>query len=79
MNFNGNRYSTSIFTEDCESASYFVKNIKSKIQTINTSPTIERIFDIKQQSLMLEKTIIYPVGDFADKVEFDVVKLLQDN
>ena len=79
MNFNGNRYSTAIFTEDSESASYFVKNIKSKIQTINTSPTIERIFDIKQQSLMLEKTIIYPVGDFADKVEFDVVKLLQDN
>lgn len=79
MNFNGNRYSAAIFTEDINSASYFVKNIKSKIQTINTSPTIERICDINQQQLMIEKTIIYPVGDFADKLEFDVVKLFQEN
>ena len=79
MNFNGNRYSTAIFTEDINSASYFLKNIKSKIQTINTSPTIERICDINQQQLMIEKTIIYPVGDFADKLEFDVVKLFQEN
>lgn len=79
MNFNGNRYSAAIFTEDINSASYFVKNVKSKIQTINTSPTIERICDINQQQLMIEKTIIYPVGDFADKLEFDVVKLFQEN
>ena len=79
MNFNGNRYSAAIFTEDIESASYFVKNVKSKIQTINTSPTIERICDIKEQSLMIEKTIIYPVGEVADKLEFDIVKLFQEN
>lgn len=79
INFNGNRYSTAIFTENSASASYFVKNIKSRIQTINTSPTIERIFDIKEQSLMIEKTIIYPLGDFTDKLELDLDKLLQEN
>lgn len=79
INFNGSRYSTAIFTEDSASASYFVKNIKSRIQTINTSPTIERICDIKEQYLMIEKTIIYPVGEFDDKLEFDVVKLLPKN
>lgn len=79
INFNGNGYSTAIFTEDIESASYFVKNIKSKIQTINTSPTIERICDIKQQSLMIEKTIVYPIGEITDTMKFDIAKLLQEN
>jgi len=79
INFNGNGYSTAIFTEDKTSAAYFIKNIKSKIQTINTSPTIERICDISQRSLMKEKTIIYPVGDFIDKIEFDIVELLKNS
>lgn len=79
INFNGNGYSTAIFTEDIESASYFVKNIKSKIQTINTSPTIERICDINQQSLMIEKTIVYPIGEITDTMKFDIAKLLQEN
>lgn len=78
INFNSNGYSTAIFTDDNNSATYFIKNIKSKIQTINTSPTIERICDISQRSLMIEKTIIYPIGEFVDTIEFDVVKLLQD-
>ena len=60
INYNGNRYSTSIFTSDEYNASKFIKEIKSKIVTINTSPTIERIIDIKQKDLINEKTIIYP-------------------
>ena len=37
------------------------KEVKSKIVTVNTSPTIERIIDIKQNDLVNEKTIIYPL------------------
>lgn len=43
-----------------ENAPKFVKEVKSKIVTVNTSPTIERIIDIEQKDLINEKTIIYP-------------------
>lgn len=60
INYNGSRYSSAIFTTSTKNASRFVKEVKSKIVTINTSPTIERIIDIKQRDLFNEKTIIYP-------------------
>lgn len=60
INYNGSKYSSAIFTTSVENASKFVKEVKSKIVTINTSPTIERIIDIKQKDLINEKTIIYP-------------------
>lgn len=59
INYNGSKYSSAIFTTSTENASKFVKEVKSKIVTINTSPTIERIIDIKQTDLINEKTIIY--------------------
>ena len=62
INYNGSRYSTAIFTSSNENASKFIKEIKSSIVTINTSPTIERIIDIKQSDLIKEKTIIYPAS-----------------
>ncbi len=60
INYNGSKYSSAIFTTSTENASKFIKEVKSKIVTINTSPTIERIIDIKQTDLINEKTIIYP-------------------
>ena len=60
INYNGSKYSSAIFTTSTQNASKFVKEVKSKIVTINTSPTIERIIDIKQTDLINEKTIIYP-------------------
>ena len=60
INYNGSKYSSAIFTTSTENASKFVKEVKKKIVTINTSPTIERIIDIKQTDLINEKTIIYP-------------------
>ena len=60
INYNGSSYSSAIFTNSTENASKFVKEVKSKIITINTSPTIERIIDIKQSDLVNEKIIIYP-------------------
>lgn len=60
INYNGSKYSSAIFTSSAENASKFIREVKSKIVTINTSPTIERIIDIKQKDLINEKTIIYP-------------------
>ena len=60
INYNGSKYSAAIFTTSVENASKFVKEVKSKIVTVNTSPTIERIIDIKQTDLINEKIIIYP-------------------
>lgn len=60
INYNGSKYSSAIFTTSTENASKFIKKVKSKIVTVNTSPTIERIIDIKQTDLINEKTIIYP-------------------
>lgn len=73
INYSGNRYSCSIFTSSTENASKFIKEVKSKIITVNTSPTIERLIDIKQTDLVNEKTIIYPVNfkydELSDKVQ----------
>lgn len=62
INYNGSKYSSSIFTTSTKNASKFIKEVNSKITTINTSPTIERIIDIKQTDLVNEKTIIYPIN-----------------
>ena len=62
INYNGSKYAASIFTNSNENASKFIREVKSKIVTINTSPTIERIIDIKQRDLINEKTIIYPLN-----------------
>jgi len=60
INYNGNKYSCAIFTNSKDNASKFIREINSSIITVNTSPTIETICDIKQSDLILEKTIIYP-------------------
>lgn len=60
INYNSSKYSSAIFTTSKESASRFINEIKSKIVTVNTSPTIERIIDINQKDLINEKIIIYP-------------------
>ena len=72
INYNGSNYSSSIFTTSKENASKFIKEVKSKIVTINTSPTIERIIDIKQNDLINKKIIIYP---FNFKLNDNVVKV----
>lgn len=62
INYNGNKYASAIFTKDSLNASNFIQNVKSKIVTVNTSPTIERILDIKSDELYIEKIIIYPLN-----------------
>lgn len=60
INYNGNGYSSAIFTSNKANASLFISQVKSKMITVNTSPTIERLMDIKVSDLVLEKAIIYP-------------------
>ena len=60
INYSGSKYSSAIFTNSTKNASKFIKEVKSKIVTVNTSPTIERIIDINQNDLVTKKTIIYP-------------------
>jgi len=62
INYEGSRCASAIFTSDTNNASKFIKEIKSNIVTVNTSPTIERVLDIKQKDLINEKIIIYPFG-----------------
>lgn len=77
INYNGNKYSSAIFTSSTENASKFIKQVKSKIVTINTSPTIERIIDIKQSDLTIEKTIIYTVS-FKFDGNNDTIQITDD-
>lgn len=72
INYTGNRYSAAIFTSSSFNASKFVNEVKAKVITINTSPTIERIFDVKQDELMNEKTVIYPLSFGFDDGEVKI-------
>jgi len=58
INASGAGFSSSIFTDDNENASKFIKNINSKNVLVNVSPTIERQLDIRQEDLLQEKNII---------------------
>ena len=60
INYNGSKFSSSIFTNSSINASKFINQINSKIITVNTSPSIERTLDITQKDLITYKTIIYP-------------------
>lgn len=60
INYNGNHYSSTILTKDASQAALFIRKVKAKVVTVNTSPNIESVLDIKERDLALEKTIIYP-------------------
>ena len=40
--------------------------------TVNTSPTIERIIDIKQEDLVNEKKVVYPFAFNLDGNRFNI-------
>ena len=60
INFSGSKYSASIITNDQVSASKFVTEVKSSYVTVNASPTIEKVLDIKDEELIKVKIIINP-------------------
>ena len=60
INYNGGKYSSSIFTSDSNNAGIFIRDVKSKHVFVNTSPTYERSLDVKQEDLLREKSILLP-------------------
>ena len=72
INYNGSKFSSSIFTNSSINASKFINQVNSKIITVNTSPSIERTLDITQKDLITYKTIIYP---FNFKLDDNIVKV----
>ncbi len=75
INYNSSKYSSSIFTEDEENASLFLKSIHSKNVFVNTSPTLEQQLDIKQEDLLKEKVIIMPNNikiDYSNEKKDDI-------
>lgn len=61
INYNGARFGAAIFTDNADNASKFLKEVKSHMVLVNTSPTIERIIDINLSDLTKIKTFIYPI------------------
>lgn len=78
INYNGSRYNVGIITNNTENAAKFIREIKANMVTVNTSPTIERILDIKQKDLVREKIIIYPNTMKLDGTN-EKIKLTEDN
>lgn len=72
INYTGSNYSSAIFTDNKENASKFIKEVKSSMVEVNTSPTIERIIDIDLYSLTKEKTIIYPLTYSFDNERIEI-------
>lgn len=72
INYNGSKYSASIFTKSTDNASRFMREVNSRNITVNASPTLERIIDIKQSDLIIEKTIIYPLSFKFDGSRIDI-------
>ena len=60
INYNSSLYCSSIFTEDEDDASKFVKSVNSKSIYVNVDPTKEQDLDIKQEDLLKEKSVIMP-------------------
>lgn len=74
INYNSSKYSSSIFTQDNNSASNFIKNINSKNVLVNASPTLQQALDITQKDLLNEKVIIMPnIYNFdGTKINMDI-------
>ena len=60
INSNGSKNASSIFSSDNDNINRFIKNVKSKRVYLNTNPSYEDDFDIKQIDLLREKVIIVP-------------------
>lgn len=72
INLNGSGFASSIFTNNNEIASKFLNEVKSNQVTVNTSPTIEQVLDIKLNDLYKEKTIIYPISNILDGTRTEI-------
>ena len=84
INFNTSGYSSSIFTDDSQNATKFLREIKTDNISVNSSPLIENIVNIDANLLLMKKNMLYPSplteGTEKSKFEFPTAKaILEEN
>lgn len=80
INFNTSGYSSSIFTDNNQNASKFLREVKTNNVSVNSSPLIENIVDIDVELLFTKKNMFYPnplaVSNEKNKFEFPTLKAI---
>ncbi len=80
INFNTSGYSSSIFTDNNNNASMFLREVKADNVSVNSSPLIENIVDVDVNLLLTKKNMFYPnplaEGTGKNKFEFPTAKAI---
>lgn len=80
INFNTSGYSSSIFTDNNQNASVFLREVKTDNVSVNSSPLIENIVDVDINLLLTRKNMFYPnllaEGTEKNKFEFPTAKAI---
>lgn len=80
INFNTSGYSSSIFTDNNQNASEFLRKVKTDNVSVNSSPLIENIIDVDINVLLAKKNMFYPnplaEGSGKNKFEFSTAKAI---
>ena len=73
INFNTSGYSSSIFTDNNQNASAFLREVKTDNASVNSSPLIENNIDIDINLLLSRKNMFYPnpLADVTGKNKFE--------
>lgn len=83
INFNTSGYSSSIFTDNNQNASIFLREVKTDNVSVNGSPLIEGIVDLDINLLLSKKNMFYPnpleKGTEKSKFEFPTAKAILEN
>lgn len=80
INFNTSGYSSSIFTDDNQNASVFLREVKADNVSVNSSPLIENIVDVDINLFLSRKNMFFPnplaEGTGKNKFEFPTAKAI---
>ncbi len=80
INFNTSGYSSSIFTDNNQNASEFLREVKTKNVSVNSSPLIKGSVDLDINLLLTRKNMFYPnpltEGTEKSKFEFPTAKAI---
>ena len=80
INFNTSGYSSSIFTNNYQNASIFLREIKADNISVNSSPLVEGIIDIDINLFLIRKNMFYPSplanGTENNKFKFPTMKAI---
>ena len=80
INFNTSGYSSSIFTDNNQNASAFLREVKTVNVSVNSSPLIENILDVDVNLLLARKNMFYPNplanSNEKNKFEFPTAKAI---